>query len=117
MTWDKFKLSLSGTVNTTGMLFLIVMGAMPLGYFFSVSRLPFELATVASGLPVNRYVILVLILLVVLLLGCIMDSMAIVLLTIPVFYPVILELGFDPIWFGIIVVRVTEMGLITRPWD
>jgi C4-dicarboxylate transporter, DctM subunit len=115
MTWEKFKVSLSGTINTTGMLFLIVMGAMLLGYFFSVSRLPFELATLASGLPVNRYVILVLILLVVLLLGCIMDSMAIVLLTIPVFYPVILKLGFDPIWFGIIVVRVTEMGLITPP--
>ena len=115
MTWEKFKVSLSGTVNTTGMLFLIVMGAMLLGYFFSVSRLPFELATVASGLPVNRYVILVLILLVVLLLGCIMDSMAIVLLTIPVFYPIILKLGFNPIWFGILVVRVTEMGLITPP--
>jgi len=115
MTWEKFKLSLSGTINTTGMLFLIVMGAMLLGYFFSVSRLPFELATVASGLPVNRYIILVLILLVVLLLGCIMDSMAIVLLTIPVFYPIILKLGFDPIWFGILVVRVTEMGLITPP--
>lgn len=115
MTWKAFKLSLSGTVNTTGMLFLIVMGAMLLGYFFSVSRLPFELATVVSGLAVNRYVILALILLVVLLLGCVMDSMAIVLLTIPVFYPIILELSFDPIWFGILVVRVTEMGLITPP--
>jgi C4-dicarboxylate transporter, DctM subunit len=115
MTWEKFKLSLSGTVNTTGMLFLIIMGAMLLGYFFSVSRLPFELATVASGLPVNRYIILVLILLVVLLLGCIMDSMAIVLLTIPVFFPIILHLGFNPIWFGILIVRVTEMGLITPP--
>ena len=115
MTWEKFKLSLSGTVNTTGMLFLIVLGAMLLGYFFSVSRLPFELASLVSGLPVNRYVILILILLVVLLLGCIMDSLAIVLLTIPVFYPIIFQLGFNPIWFGILVVRVTEMGLITPP--
>ncbi len=115
MTWENFKLSLSGTINTTGMLFLIVLGAMILGYFFSVSRLPFELATFVSGLPVSRYIILALILVVILLLGCIMDSLAIVLLTIPVFYPIIQQLGFNPIWFGIIVVRVTEMGLITPP--
>ena len=115
MTWESFKLSLSGTINTTGMLFLIVLGAMILGYFFSISRLPFELATFVSSLPVNRYVILVLILFVVLLLGCIMDSLAIVLLTVPVFFPIIQELGFHPVWFGIIVVRVTEMGLITPP--
>ena len=115
MTWENFKTSLASTTLTTGMLFLIVLGAMILGYFFSVTRLPFELATMVGGLPVNRYVILVLILLVVLLLGCLMDSLAIVLLTIPVFYPLILQLGFDPIWFGILVVRVTEMGLITPP--
>lgn len=115
MTWENFKTSLASTTLTTGMLFLIVLGAMILGYFFSVTRLPFELATMVGGLPVNRYVILVLILVVVLLLGCLMDSLAIVLLTIPVFYPLILQLGFDPIWFGILVVRVTEMGLITPP--
>ena len=63
----------------------------------------------------NRYFVLILILAVVLVLGCMMDSMAIVLLTIPVFYPLIVELGFNPIWFGILVVRVTEMGLITPP--
>ncbi|MGB5985365.1 MAG: TRAP transporter large permease, partial [Desulfobacterales bacterium] len=115
MNWKNFKSSLVSTTSTTGMLFLVIMGAMILGYFFSVSRLPFELASFVSALPVNRYVILVLILIVVLLLGCVMDSMAIVLLTIPVFYPMVIKLGFDPIWFGIIVVRVTEMGLITPP--
>ncbi len=115
MSWETLKTSLLSTTSTTGMLFLIVLGAMILGYFFSVSRLPFELATWVGGLQVNRYVVLILILVVVLLLGCIMDSMAIVLLTVPVFYPMILQLGFDPIWFGIIVVRVTEMGLITPP--
>ena len=115
LTWSTFKQSLVTTTSTTGMLFIIVLGAMILGYFFSVSRLPFEMAAWVGGLPVNRYVVLLLIVTVVLLLGCIMDSLAIVLLTIPVFYPMVLELGFDPIWFGIIVVRVTEMGLITPP--
>lgn len=94
---------------------MIVLGAMILGYFFSVTRLPFELASIVSGLPVNRYVILALILITLLVLGCLMDSMAIVLLTVPVFYPLILQMNFDPIWFGILVVRVTEMGLITPP--
>ncbi len=115
LTWESFKASLLQTSKTTGMLFMVVMGAMILGYFFSVSRLPFELATWVGGLTVNRYVILVMILVVVGLLGCLMDSMAIVLLTVPVFYPLTQSLGFDPIWFGILVVRVTEMGLITPP--
>jgi TRAP-type C4-dicarboxylate transport system permease large subunit len=91
------------------------MGAMMLGYFFSVTRLPFEFATMVAALPINRYAILACIVVVILILGCLMDSLAIVLLTVPVFYPLILELNFDPIWFGIIVVRVTEMGLITPP--
>jgi C4-dicarboxylate transporter, DctM subunit len=88
---------------------------MIFGYFLSVTRLPMEFASIVSDLPVNRYAVLVMILAITLLLGCIMDSMAIVLLTIPVFYPLIQQLGFEPIWFGILVVRVTEMGLITPP--
>ena len=59
--------------------------------------------------------ILVFVLLIMVLLGCFMDSMAIVLLTVPIFYPLIISVGIDPIWFGILVVRVTEMGLITPP--
>ncbi|QTA80099.1 C4-dicarboxylate TRAP transporter large permease protein [Desulfonema limicola] len=115
MTWKNLKESLSSTVETTGMLFLVILGAMIFGYFLSVTRLPMEFASTVAGLPVNRYVVLGFILLIVLFLGCVMDSMAIVLLTIPVFYPLILKLNFDPIWFGILVVRVTEMGLITPP--
>jgi len=113
--WENFKESLLGTMKTTGMIFMIILGAMIFGYFLSVTRLPTELAHLVSTLPVNRYVILALILIITLALGCIMDSMAIVLLTIPVFFPLILRLDFNPIWFGILVVRVTEMGLITPP--
>jgi tripartite ATP-independent transporter DctM subunit len=115
LTWGVFKESLSTTLVTTGMLFLIMMGAMIFGYFLSVSQLPTEMATFVGGLSVNRYIILAVILIIVLMLGCIMDSMAIVLLTIPVFYPLVIDLGFNPIWFGILVVRVTEMGMITPP--
>lgn len=115
LNWESFKLSLSGTIQTTGMLFLIILGAMIFGYFLSVTRLPMEFASIVSDLPVNRYIILIIILAITMVLGCIMDSMAIVLLTVPVFYPLIQQLNFEPIWFGILMVRVTEMGLITPP--
>ncbi len=115
MNWSNLKTCLLDTVSTTGMLFIIVLGAMILGYFFSITRLPVEFANYVAALPVNRYVIMAAIVIVLLLMGCVMDSLAIVLLTVPVFFPLILKLNFDPIWFGIIVVRVTEMGMITPP--
>jgi tripartite ATP-independent transporter DctM subunit len=115
LSWKVFNKSLVNTLRTTGMLFLIMMGAMIFGYFLSISQLPFELANLVGDLSLNRYIVLSVILVITLALGCIMDSMAIVLLTIPVFYPLIVNLGFDPIWFGILVVMVTEMGLITPP--
>jgi C4-dicarboxylate transporter DctM subunit len=115
LTWKDFKDSLVSTTKNTGMIFIILMGAMILGYFLSITRLPFEMGSFVTALPINRYIVLVLILMVLVLLGCVMDSMAIVLLTVPIFFPVIVQLKFDPIWFGILVVRVTEMGLITPP--
>ena len=115
LTWHVFKDSIVNTCQTTGMLFMIILGAMIFGYFLSVSQVPSSLASTVADLPVNRYVILGIILIVTLALGCVMDSMAIVLLTIPVFYPLIIDMDFNPIWFGILVVRVTEMGLITPP--
>jgi tripartite ATP-independent transporter DctM subunit len=107
--------SLLDTISPTGMLFLILLGATILGYFLSVSRLPFEIASFVSAMPVNRYVILISILFILILLGCIMDTLAIIMLTIPIFYPLIQSLGFDLIYFGILVVRVTELGLISPP--
>lgn len=115
MNWKVFRDSIVNTCQTSGMLFLIVLGAMIFGYFLSVSQVPSNLAATVANLPLNRYVILVIILLITLALGCVMDSMAIVLLTIPVFFPMVMDMGFNPIWFGILVVRVTEMGLITPP--
>jgi TRAP-type C4-dicarboxylate transport system permease large subunit len=88
---------------------------MILGYFLAATRLPFELAEIIGGLPVSRYVILILIMIIFILLGCVMDSLAIIILTIPIFYPLIEKLGIDPIWFGILVVRSAEIGLITPP--
>jgi tripartite ATP-independent transporter DctM subunit len=115
LSWGSFRESITSSIKTTAMIFVIFLGAMILGYFFAVTRLPFEMASFIGGLPVNRYAILVLILIVYLFLGCIMDSLAMILLTVPIFYPLIKTLGFDPIWFGIIVVRAMEIGLITPP--
>lgn len=113
--WRLLKESLADTGKTTAMIFVIMLGAMILGYFLAISRLPFVLAHWVSALPLNRYVILMCILFVYLVLGCIMDSMAIMLLVTPIFFPIVTSLGFDAIWFGILVTRLTEMGLITPP--
>ncbi|MBA7495801.1 C4-dicarboxylate TRAP transporter large permease protein DctM [subsurface metagenome] len=113
--WQALKGSFVETGKTTGMIFVIILGAMILGYFLAVSRLPFELASFISALPVSRYIILGIILVFYLILGCVMDSLAMMLLTVPIFFPLVMALGFDPIWFGIIIVRTMEIGLITPP--
>ncbi len=103
------------SIATTGMSYVIMVGAMVFGYFLAVSRVPFELAEIIGATGASATVVLLAILAILLLLGCFMDSMAIVLLTVPIFMPLIDKFGIDPIWFGILVVRVTEMGLITPP--
>ena len=110
-----FFSSLEDSAKTTSMCFILLIGAMMLGYFLTITQLPFALSEFVSGLPVHRYLILILILIVYLILGCVMDSLSIVLLTVPIFFPVIKSLGFDPIWFGILMVRVVEIGMITPP--
>jgi len=115
LTWTAFKESLSSSIKTSVMVFVIILGAMLLGYFLTVTRIPFDLAGYVSGLHLNRYVILILILLTFIVLGCVIETMAIILLTVPIFFPLIVQLGFNPIWFGILVVRATEIGLLTPP--
>jgi len=115
LTWKRFTDSLLETGKTTAMALLILIGAVILGYFLAVTRLPFVLSDYVATLPVNRYIILGIIILVYLFLGAIMSAMAMIVLTVPIFFPVVVALGFDPIWFGIIIVRVVEMGQITPP--
>lgn len=115
LTWANTIAAMTETMRSTAMIFVIVIGAMIFGYFLAISRLPYELATLVGSLPVSPYVVLVAILVVYILLGCIMDTLAMVILTVPIFYPVIVKLGFDPIWFGVVMVLVSEMGVITPP--
>jgi tripartite ATP-independent transporter DctM subunit len=115
LNWQNFKGSLYATTKTTAMIFAILLGAMIFGYFLAITRLPFALADFIGGLPVNRYIIIIFILVLYLFLGCVMDAMGMILLTVPILFPVVHSLGFDAIWFGIIIVRVFEMASITPP--
>ncbi len=106
---------LRDTVKTSAMVFLIMIGAYVFGSFLAIARLPMTLAAFVEGLAVSRYVILAVIVLLYAVMGCLMDSLAMVMLTVPIFLPIIMGLGFDPIWYGVLMIMVMEMGLITPP--
>lgn len=112
---QKMLSALSDTVRTTGMIFFIVVGAMIYSYFLAVTQLPFAIAEYAATSPLPPHGVLVIILLIYLVLGCFLDALAMLLLTVPIFTPVLFSLGFDPIWTGVIIVRVMEIALITPP--
>jgi len=85
------------------------------GHFLAITRLPTELAGWLAGLPLPAWGVMVLVIGFYLVAGCFVDALALILLTIPIFYPVVMDLGYDPIWFGVIIVVVTQMGVISPP--
>jgi C4-dicarboxylate transporter DctM subunit len=103
------------SLRTTAAIFTILIGALLFGYFLTVTQTPQTLTQLLTGLGFGRYGILAIIMLMYLVLGCVMDAMAMIILTIPVIFPVITALGFDPIWFGVIIVMTVELGLIHPP--
>ncbi len=103
------------TGRTTAMLVFIFVGAMIFNYFMAVTNLPMDLAQMIADQGFNRYIILTGILFGYLLLGCIMDPGSMIILTIPIVFPLVQSLGFDPIWFGVVIVIVAEIGAITPP--
>jgi len=115
MNRKNLVLALTDTVSTTAMIFVILIGAYVFGYFLAVTKIPMALADFITGLEVSRYVVLAGIICVYIFLGCIMDSLAMVLLTVPIFLPIMTALEFDPVWMGVIMVMAMEQGLITPP--
>jgi tripartite ATP-independent transporter DctM subunit len=115
LSWKGFIRSLDETTRICCMIFVIVAGATVFGHFLAVTGIPANIGTWVSVLPLPPPVIIGLILLVYILLGCMMDALAMVMLTIPIFFPVVIALGYDPIWFGVIIVLVTAIGIITPP--
>ncbi|GAI25975.1 unnamed protein product, partial [marine sediment metagenome] len=115
LTWQGFKASILDTTKLSCMVMVIVTGAAVFGHFLAVTRIPFNLATWVAGLPIPPTAVIALIIISYLIGGCFIDSLALILLTVPIFFPVITTLGFDPIWFGVIIVLVTQIGVISPP--
>jgi tripartite ATP-independent transporter DctM subunit len=115
LSWKILIQSLNETARTSCMVMAIVAGAVMFGHFLAVTRIPFDLATWLSGLSLPGWAIIGFIIFFYLLAGCFVDALALILLTIPIFSPVIAGLHYDPIWFGVIIVVVTQMGVISPP--
>ncbi|MGZ8300511.1 MAG: TRAP transporter large permease, partial [Rhodoplanes sp.] len=107
--------SLLDTTRVTAAVFTILIGALLFGYFLTITQTPQKLTELLTGLGIGRYGVLVVIMTMYLVLGCLMDALAMIILTVPIIFPVIKELGFDPIWFGVIIVMTVELGLIHPP--
>ena len=111
----EIRRSLLQATRTAAAVFTVLIGALLFGYFLTVTQTPQKVTEFLTGLGLGRYGVLALIMLMYLVLGCLMDSLAMVILTVPIIFPVITHLGFDPIWFGIIIVMTVELGLIHPP--
>jgi C4-dicarboxylate transporter DctM subunit len=115
LAWKGLINSMVETLKISCMVFVLVTGAIIFGRFLAVTRIPFIVADFASSLPVSPFVILAFVLLIYLVGGCVMDSLGFLVLTIPIFFPLGMKLGFDPVWYSIILTMVTTMGAITPP--
>jgi len=101
--------------RTAAAVFTVLIGALLFGYFLTITQTPQKLTAFLTGLGIGSYGVLALIMVMYLLLGCLMDAMAMIILTVPIIFPVVTQLGFDPIWFGVIIVMTVELGLIHPP--
>ena len=107
--------ALLSATRTAAAVFTVLIGALIFGYFLTMTQTPQKLTGFLTELGLGPYGVLALIMLMYLVLGCLMDAMAMIILTVPIIFPVIVQLGFDPIWFGIIIVMTVELGLIHPP--
>lgn len=103
------------TTRISCMIMVIVAGATIFGHFLAITRIPFDIASWVSGLDLPAFAIMGMIILVYMIGGCFIDALALIMLTVPIFYPVVTQMGFDPMWFGVVVVLVTQIGVITPP--
>ncbi len=109
------RASLLQATRTAAAVFTVLIGALLFGYFLTITQVPQKVTEFLTGLGIGNYGVLALILLMYLVLGCLMDAMAMIILTVPIIFPVVTQLGFDPIWFGVIIVMTVELGLIHPP--
>jgi tripartite ATP-independent transporter DctM subunit len=115
LTWPALFTAMTEALRISVMVLMLVAGANVFSYFMALSTIPVQAANWVTSLQVSPYVVCVMILFVYLVLGCFLDAISMMVLTLPVVYPIILALHFDPIWFGVIAVLMMEAGLITPP--
>lgn len=115
LNWDSFKEALFKTTVLSAGLCMIVVGGMIFGYFLTVSRFPQEIAAFLVSLDVSKWVILAAINILLIGLGCILDVGSLIIIIVPIIYPVVMQLGFDPIWFGAMLMVNFELAVITPP--
>ena len=112
---DNIREALLQATRTAAAVFTVLIGALLFGYFLTITQSPQKLTLFLTSMGIGRYGVLAMIMVMYLVLGCLMDAMAMIILTVPIIFPVIIALGFDPIWFGIIIVMTVELGLIHPP--
>jgi tripartite ATP-independent transporter DctM subunit len=115
LTWRSLLDALLETVWTTGQLFFIVIGAFLFAYFIVLTQLPNSIRGAVDALGAAPWVVALLVVAFYLALGCFLDAISMILITIPIFLPLVVSAGYDPIWFGILVLIAVEVGLITPP--
>lgn len=115
MSLNKFGTALNDTIKSTTMIMTIIVGAHIFSYFLTMTQSTQKVVAMVEGMEVSRYWILAIIIIIYLILGFFMDQIAILILTLPLTFPIIVSLGFDPVWFGIIVTKTVEIGLVTPP--
>jgi len=115
LTWRTLYDALLESARTTSMLFLILIGALMFAEFINITTMPADLKVLVGRLGLSPVMVVSMICAIYVVLGTAMEELSMVLLTMPVFFPVVVQLGFDPVWFGIIIVCVVEIGLISPP--
>ena len=115
LTWKGFIASVTDTLRISCMVIMIVAGAVIFGRFLAVTRIPFDIASWVVNLPIPNTAIMMIIFAIYIVGGAVMDALALLLITIPIFFPVAKQLGYDPIWFGVTITVVTTLGAVTPP--
>ncbi|MFO7884498.1 MAG: TRAP transporter large permease [Desulfobacteraceae bacterium] len=115
LSWRNFLNAVYDTLKTSCMVIMLVAGATIFGHFLALTRIPMEGANLVAGMNCPPWMIIAVICLIYFIGGCFIDALALITLTIPIFYPIVTNLGYDLIWFGIIIVLITQMGIITPP--
>jgi len=115
LSWNNFKKAVKDTLRISCMVIMLIAGAMIFGRFLAVTRIPFDLAFFVAGLPVSDLTIMICITLIYIIGGAIMDALALLIITIPIFYPLAMQIGYDPIWFAVTITVITTLGAVTPP--